>query len=488
MNKSSAKSRTSELDVALDGVKPVTLSFNGEDVSGNGGVLLVAQVEKLTQLLKGASARLNDHRTSSLVKHNMFEQIAQRVFQIISGYTATSDSNSLRFDPALKMAVGRNPVSGAPLASQPTQSRFENSRTWSELYRLCEWLVDYYIQCHPRRPKAITLDFDGSAIETHGLQLHAFWRGGPYAKFMYFPLFVFDEHGWLLVAALRPGDHGEVTWSLPVLKRLVRRLRNAWPGLPITVRADGAFTDAEFYKWMDENEVNYVLGMKHNNVLLTYSKSARQKAGKKFYRKFGEPLFCGKEGAKLKLETIKYIRDIRDPKERAEANEALTRRNVRVFDEFQYAASTWSRKRRVICRVDFADDGLNVRYVVTNIERFSAAQIYKDIYCKRSRAEMWIKHIKETECQRLSCAQFKSNMFRLLLHAFAYLLMHQVSKSIFGDDVVSMNQLRDKYVRVPFHVVETRSAVHVRFSASYLHAHLFRLGAKRLHMRTLMAA
>jgi hypothetical protein len=228
--------------------------------------------------------------------------------------------------------------------------------------------------------------------------------------------------------------------------------------------------------------------MKHNNVLLTYSKSARQSAAKKFQRKFGYPLFCGKQGAKLKMETIKFIREIPDSDERRKANEAMVRRTVRVFDDFRYAAKSWSRKRRVICRVDFTDEGLNVRYIVTNIENFASNQVYEDIYCKRAKIELWIKNVKETHCQRLSCSQFKSNMFRLLLHAFAYLLIHQVGKRIFGERVVSVNQIREKFIRVPFHVVESAAAIHVRFSASYLHAHEFRLGAKRLGARSLIAA
>ncbi|OQR26415.1 hypothetical protein BWR15_30815, partial [Pseudomonas sp. T] len=156
------------------------------------------------------------------------------------------------------------------------------------------------------------LDFDGSAIETYGLQLHAFYRSGPYGKFMYFPLFVFDQHGWLLVAALRPGDHGEVKLALPVLKRLVARLRKAWPSVKITIRADGAFTDAHLYRWMDDNKVYFVLGMKHNNTLLTHSFTARQAALKKFRRKFGPTKFTTSDGKKEKFAELKDIRTTTD--------------------------------------------------------------------------------------------------------------------------------------------------------------------------------
>ncbi|MBK9141572.1 MAG: transposase [Candidatus Melainabacteria bacterium] len=237
------------------------VSFDGEDITGNTGILLAAQVERLTGLLRGASSRLNDHRTQSLIMHSQFEEVAQRVYQILAGFAAGSDSNYLRNDPAVKMAVGRNPLTGEALASQPTQSRFENKRTYKELYKLSKWLVDYHIQCHPKAPKKLYLDFDGSASETFGVQLNAFYRGGPYQKNMYFPLFVFDQNGWLLVAALRPGDQGEVELAFPVLKRLVKRLREAWPRTQIIVRADGAYTSNELYKWMDDNGVKYVLGI-----------------------------------------------------------------------------------------------------------------------------------------------------------------------------------------------------------------------------------
>jgi hypothetical protein len=103
--------------------KPVRVSFDGEDVSGNGGILLTAQVEKLTGLIAGAAGRLKDHRTQSLIKHSEFERMVQRVYQIIAGFSAGADSNFLRYDPTIKTAVGRNPVTGAELSSQASQSR-----------------------------------------------------------------------------------------------------------------------------------------------------------------------------------------------------------------------------------------------------------------------------------------------------------------------------------------------------------------------------
>jgi hypothetical protein len=489
VSKFSANQRVGQLKLDLPETKPVVVSFDGEDVSGNGGVLLVAQAEKLTKLIAGAAACLQDNRTVSLIKHNQCEQVMQRVLQIISGHAATSDSNHLRSDVAIKLAAGRNPLTDDHLASFSTQNRFENARSGRELYRLCQWLVDYYIQCHRNRPKSLILDFDGSAIETHGLQLHAFYRSGPYGKYMYFPLFVFDQHGWLLVAALRPGDDGEVSLSLPVLKRLVSKLRKAWPGLPITVRADGAFTDAAFYKWLDENNVKFVLGLKHNNTLLTHSKEARHAAEKKFKRKFDSPEFLDKGGQKQKLAVIKDVRSTTNREARSQNHELLVSRCVRVFADFSYAAKTWDRRRRVIARIDFDDEGPSVRYIVTNIEKFTAAHVYEEIYCKRSNVERWIKNIKQTNCHRLSCSQFVANMFRLLLHALAYILLHQITSRLSdGCKRLSIEQLRRQFINIPVHVIENRWSVQVRISATYVRAQEFRLAAKRMGAESLIAA
>lgn len=486
MSQCSVRQRIGQLELDLI-EKPVVVSFDGEDVSGNAGLLLAAQVEKLTGLISGAAERLADHRTQSLIKHTQFELVAQRVFQIVAGAPAGDDSDWLRHDPVIKAAVGRNPITGEALGSQPTSHRLETKRTYRELLWLGDWLIDYYIQCHPKPPKQLTLDFDGSAIEAYGLQLNAFYRGGPYQKTMYFPLFVFDQNGWLLVAALRPGDQGEVHFSLPVLKRLVGKLRQAWPNVRLTMRADGAFTDPALYKWLDDNDVAYVLGLKHNNVLLTRSRPYRKAAEKKFKRNFEKPRYTGKGGKQRKLQAMHELHSEPDKNKRREKHYELNRM-VRVFGDFPYQAGSWDRERRTICRCDYNDEGIDVRYVVTNIKRMTAADVYQKVYCGRARSEMWIKHIKETRCDRLSCAQFKSNAFRLLLHALAYILMHQIRLRIDDQNQISMHQLRRLLINTPVHIRETRLNCQFRVSSSYKHARIFRLILRRLGANSLIAA
>jgi hypothetical protein len=47
------------------------------------------------------------------------------MLMIVAGYEDGNDADSLRYDPAFKLALGRLP-DGTALCSQPTNSRLEN--------------------------------------------------------------------------------------------------------------------------------------------------------------------------------------------------------------------------------------------------------------------------------------------------------------------------------------------------------------------------
>ena len=99
--------------------KKLTVDFDGGTQSSDGGVLLLRAAEKKTGVIRPA-----------------------RVMAICCGHDYGIDHDSLRHDPALKMAVSRCPQSGAPLASQSTISRFENAPSRTDAARLVRALVD----------------------------------------------------------------------------------------------------------------------------------------------------------------------------------------------------------------------------------------------------------------------------------------------------------------------------------------------------------
>ena len=88
----------------------------------------------------------------------------------------------LKADPIHKLLVGRDPVTGPALASQPTHSRFENAVGPRDLYGLTQTLADVVIAHHQARlahtrVNRITIDLDPTDDPTHGQQELAFFNG-----------------------------------------------------------------------------------------------------------------------------------------------------------------------------------------------------------------------------------------------------------------------------------------------------------------------
>ena len=74
-------------------------------------------------------ACLVDRRETGKVRHTLTDLLNQRIFGIACGHPDGNDADHLADDPIHKLLLGRDPVAGAPLASQPTISRFENCAT-----------------------------------------------------------------------------------------------------------------------------------------------------------------------------------------------------------------------------------------------------------------------------------------------------------------------------------------------------------------------
>ena len=105
---------------------------------------------------------------------------------------------------------------------------------------------------------------------------------------------------------------------------------------------------------------------------------------------------------------------------------------VRDYTETRYAAKSWLHLRRVVARIEATRKGLDVRYVVTNINYGTAAWLYDSLYCARGQAENLIKrHKSQLASDRTSCRSPLANQMRTgFLHTAAYWLMLKVRGAI----------------------------------------------------------
>ena len=382
--------------------RSVVAKFDQQQGSSDGGAILLRAADQRLHLTSALAQALQDTRQSKKIKHELRELLTQRVMAIACGYPDTNDAARLSSDPVHKLLVGRDPIQGEDLASQPTLSRFENSRDRKQLYRLSTALAECVIERHRRRlqgrARRITLDLDPTDDPTHGAQQLSFFNHH-YDTYCYLPvvgLLSFDEEPeqYLVTAVLRPGNAPGSAGAIGILGRLMDRVKAAFPEASIRVRLDGGFACPEVLEFLDsEPKVEYIVNLPANAVLKRKAESSMRQA------------------------------------RRAAQSSGQTEH---VYGECQYATrKTWSWKRRVIykaevVRAEGKEPRDNPRFVVTNLKQ-SPQWIYEQVYCPRGDIENRIKELHDgMQIGRTSCTNFWANTFRVMLTAAAYVLMQEM--------------------------------------------------------------
>jgi hypothetical protein len=429
--------------------KPLVLSCDAPDISSDGGVLLLRQLDDRLGLVRSFAALLDDDRDPSRRRHDRVEQLRQRIYQIALGYEDCLDANWLRHDPAMQYACGSIEQ---PLSSQPTLSRLENAITGREHNRLWREFERQYIDELDPATTFVVLDIDGTDDETHGAQQLSMFHGF-YDQHMFHPVLVFDgDAGHLISALLRPGNAHASRGATTMLERIIRAIKRRCPDAAIVVRGDSAFAMPKLMDRLEQlhdelGDVHYVLGLAQNSRLL----------------ELAEPLLA----------------------EAAEQYDA-TKRFVRRFTWVQYSTlKTWSRERDVVVKVEHSERGANPRFVVTTLTGFNAGLIYDRAFCPRGQSENYIKDLKTAlAADRLSCHRFIANAFRLLLHAIAYRLMHALRVSVSAIEPalrrVQMDTLRLRLLKVAAVVVTSVRRIVVRMPRAFPLAATFTALARHL--------
>ena len=370
----------------------LTARFDAGRLTSDGGLPWLGEADRALGLCEALAACIPEWRRGP-VRHALETLVRQRVFQIASGYADQDDADTLRTDPLLKLVCGRLPDSGADLASQPTLSRLENAVDRRTLEALAEALVTVYLRERGGQgpPDRVRLDLDGTDDPAHGQQEGVAYHGY-FRQHMYHPLLVFDaDTGQLITAVLRPGNVHGSRFVVLVLRRLLRRLRAAWPNVAVELRADSGFAIPRLYAWCEAQGIAYTIGLIPNAVLEAAA-------------------------APLLAEALAQ-------------SQAQAGAKVRLAGETSYQAASWPRPRRVVFKAESLAKGPNTRFVVTT-QTAPPLAVYDD-YVDRGDAENWIKDFKNAlQADRLSDHRFWANAFRLLLHAAAYWLLDTLRRRL----------------------------------------------------------
>jgi hypothetical protein len=418
--------------------RAVQASFTGGNVTSDGGIALLRQVDRNLGLTKQLARVLPDPRQRSRVVHPLRSLVRQRIYGLAQGYEDLNDHDTLRHDLAWQTAVERD----VPLASSPTLCRLENRADRQVAWAMHEVLVEQFIGSFAKAPSELILDFDATDDRVHGQQEGRFFHGY-YGDYCFLPLYVFcgDQ---LLAAYLRPSNIDSARHAWAVLKLLVRRLRQAWPQVKITLRADSGFCRWRMLRWCEDHQIGYVVGLAKNSRVLG-----------------------------LAQELI----------DQAAANHQAQSKKQRLFGEVSYAAGTWDRARRVLVKAEHSDKGSNPRFVITNLQS-DPQELYDQVYCARGEME---NRIKEQQlglfADRTSCHGWWPNQFRLLLSSCAYVLMERMrALALAGTELAraQVNTIRLKLLKIGAVVIRNTRRVRLLLSSSCPYQSIFSQAIKAL--------
>jgi hypothetical protein len=329
----------------------VRLEFRGTQLSSDGGLLVMRELDNAPGLSDLASAALRDSRTGKNTVHCLDGLFRQSVFSRLAGYEGVNDADRLAFDPVMCQVVGGRAVD-AQAASASQMRRFEtatltlaeNQAALSDLNG--QW-IDRFHDCNGLR--YIVLYMDSSVGPTHGDQEGSAWNGH-FDCTCYYPNFLFNQFGMLERCVLRNGNvHSADGWRdvlAPVIARYAKR------DIMCFFRADAAYAIPAIYAGLEEAGYFYAIRLPANSVL-------REKIAHRLTRPVGRP-----SHTKVK----------------------------RFFEDFHYQAASWDKECRVIVKIEWHPGELfpRVGFIVTNLPMEPDWVVR--FYNQRGTAE---QHIKE---------------------------------------------------------------------------------------------
>jgi hypothetical protein len=361
--------------------KPVVVEPQQAQLTSDAGLLPIRQLDEQLGLTAQFAAALDDPRNPDISIHSFLQMVRMRVYGILADYPDQNDHDVLRHDPLFKLLAGRSPE-GRELASQPTLSRFENAVSVRSLRRLEDVFIDQFIASFATPPRHLTFDIDVFDDPTHGQQQLTFFHGY-YDQYQYLPrVITCKENDLVVMVCLLFGTAHATLGIEDDLPYLLRRLREVWPDVQISLRGDSGFAVPKTYPLLEKGSVDYTLGLAMNAVLKRRSEELLAEAVRN-YQETGQP--------------------------------------QRLFTAFEYQAASWPEPRWTIIKAEAHAQGTNRRAVVTNRPGARVLpQATYDEYTERGESENRNKELKcGLQADRLSDHRYMANLFRLYLHALA---------------------------------------------------------------------
>ena len=486
--KSTADSETLKLSFGRLERRAISAEFNGGQISSDGGLMLLSQVDEHYGISAKVAECFSDHRHASYVEYPIETLVKQRLYGIAQGYEDLNDHEQLRHDPLFGVALGRlesNHQRCAPLAGKSTLNRLEKSHRRDESDAVDERyvktevdpkalenvLVEIFLSQTPTPPKIVILDMDVTDDPTHGSQEQSGYNGY-YKSTCYTPLYIFCGRD-LLVSRLRPANVDPAGGALEEIERVIGRLREQWPDVVIMVRGDSAYARDDIMSWCESQPlVQYVLALSTNSRLVTMAERIEGFAKADYLR-----LRAATKEALLRTMTPEEITE--------DLLDELVPPQV-SYGCFSYRTlNSWSTHRRVVCKVTYGPNGAHRHFVVTSwhSSEYSSQALHQKQYCPRAEMENRIKEQQlDLFSDRTSNHYFDDNQLRLWFHSLSYVLLNLLREALHHTPLADaqVGTIRSKLLKVGTLIRVSVRRIHLAMHSSFAYRELFTLVHQRL--------
>ena len=299
------------------------------------------------------SEYLNDSRQGLNTQFSLADLLRQSVYSRLAGYEDLNDAVRVSADPTFRLIGSpKRWDRGAALTS--TLHWFETELLTHEENLVGLRAVNRELRAQAEmatRADRIVLDMDSSESPVHGAQEGSAYNGH-FASVGYHPLFLFNDQGDCLAAALRPGNVPSADDWDDLLMPEIARQQGA--GRRVAFRADAAFARPAIYEALEQRDVDYAIRMPANKTL------------------------------ELAVEDILFR-----PPGRPSCTPLVR------YKSFRYQAKSWTTARRIVAKVEHHRGELfpRVGFIVTNMVLPSRSVVR--FYNTRGTAEQWIKEGKQ---------------------------------------------------------------------------------------------
>jgi hypothetical protein len=211
------------------------VAFQGAQVTSDGGLILVRELDERLGLSEPMERHLSDSRRGKNIQLSPADLLRQSIYNRLAGYEDVNDAARLSQNPTFRLIGSRKLLErGAALTSRLQSFETEVLTREENLVGLAAFNRELVGKTKAiDSPRRVVLDMDSTEVRVHGRQEQSAYDGH-FESSCYHPLLLFNREGDCLATKLRPGNvHGADGWENCYCPRSTgsRRRARRWPSV-----------------------------------------------------------------------------------------------------------------------------------------------------------------------------------------------------------------------------------------------------------------